>query len=214
MKQTVLEFDRLCQEYITALYQGETGFVSYEPGEKEAHAEKKIYLTYGEILYPSVNTIIEYLDIKEDDIFYDFGSGVGKVGLQFFLKSPVKKVSGIEFSVKRHLVAEKIYKQVQREFPELFLNNRSLKSIQGDFMQADIRDATIIYTCSTCFSEELLAELGALFDQCPNLRYIVSMKPLPVKLPLDTILEIECTWDKTKCHVYSLESERKDFTQE
>lgn len=209
MKEAVLEFDQLCQDYIGALYHNASGFISYEPGEKESHAEKQIFLTYGEILYPSVNTLIEHMDITEDDVFYDFGSGIGKVALQYFLKTPIKKAGGIEFSEKRNEVAIKVYEQVKEEFPELFLNNRQLTARQGNFLELDISDATIIYSCSTCFSEELLASMGELFNRCPKLRYIASLKPIPSNIPLDSTIEIDCTWDKTKCYFYSIYAENK-----
>ncbi len=198
------EYDQLCQDYITALYKGYSGFISYQPGEKEAHVEKKIYLTYGEILYASVNKIIEHIQVDENDVFYDLGSGIGKVALHFFLKTPIKKAWGIEASAKRNHMAEKIYTQVQAEFPELFANNRSLGCEVGNFLEINIQDATIIYSCSTCFSEELLADMGKVMDQCPKLKYIVSMKAIPNKLPLKEVLDIDCTWDKTKCHIYTL----------
>lgn len=198
-------FDKLSQDYITALYQGFSGFISYQPGEKEAGVKEKIYFTYGEILYPSVNRVIEYMQVTEEDVFYDLGSGIGKVPLHFFLKTPVKKAFGIEASIKRNDVAHKVYRQVQSEFPELFRENRILGSAEKNFLEVDIRDATIIYTCSTCFSEELLADIAAMLDQCPKLRCVVSLKELPLKvLAFDKIIEIECTWDKTKCYAYHL----------
>lgn len=199
------EYDRLCQDYITALYQGISGFISYQPGEKEAGEQKKVFLTYGEILYPSVNKFIDYIgDITENDVFYDLGSGIGKVGLQLFLKTPIKKACGIEYSQTRNQYAEKVYGQVHQEFPEMFENGRELKCFNGNFLEMDISDATIIYTCSTCFSEELLSDMGKAIDKCPNIRYIVSMKQIPSKLPLDRTLDIDCTWDKTKCYVYNV----------
>ncbi len=198
-----LEFDQICENYINALYQGTTGFISYKAGEKEANAKNNIYLTYGEILYPSVNTLIEHLEINNQDIFYDLGSGIGKVALQFLLKTPVKKAYGIEASDGRHQQAEKVYRTVRQEFPELFSGDRELKSSRGNFLEMDISDATIVYTCSTCFSDELLNSLSQVFDRCPNLKYILSMKELSSKIPLDRIIEVDCTWDKSKCHIYS-----------
>lgn len=200
----VLEFDKLCQDYINALYQGISGFISYQPGEKEANEKNNVFLTYGEILYPSVNKIIDYIgDIGPDDVFYDLGSGIGKVALQLFLKTPIKKACGVEASQTRNQYAEKVYEQVKKEFPDLYLGGRELSCKRTNFLEAGIHDATIIYTCSTCFSEDLLAEIGKLIDQCPNIRYVVSMKQIPSRVPYDTAMDIECTWDKTKCHVYS-----------
>ena len=69
--EAAIEFDQLCQDYMNAVYQGVSGFISYQPGEKEAGQEKKIFLTYGEILYPSVNKIIDCMNIDENDVFYD-----------------------------------------------------------------------------------------------------------------------------------------------
>jgi hypothetical protein len=199
-----LEFDQLCQDYMNALYQGVSGFVSYEPGEKETGEKSKVYLTYGEMLYPSVDALIECMAITENDVFYDLGSGVGKVGLQYFLKTPVKKVVGIEYSQKRHVMAEQVYNQVKQEFPDLFVGGRELHCIQGNMLTQDITDATIVYSCSTCFSEELLLNIGELLERCPNLRYIATNKVIPTKLPLVGLVDVECSWDKTKWHMYSV----------
>lgn len=199
----IIEFDKLSQDYINAVYEGVSGFISYQPGEKESNEGNKVFLTYGEILYPSVNKLIDYIgDVGPDDVFYDLGSGIGKVALQFFLKTPVKKAAGIEASKTRHDYAEKVYHQVKKEFPELYQGGRHLSTSNDNFLTADITDATIIYTCSTCFSEDLLADMGKVIDRCPNIRYVISMKQIPSKLPYDKALEIDCTWDKTKCHVY------------
>jgi len=203
MSEAALEYDKVCQDYLTGLYEGLSGFISYEPGEKEGGEKGKVFLTYGEILYPSVNKVIGYLDINENDVFYDLGSGIGKVPLQFFLKTPVKKAYGVEASKKRNDHAIRVYEHLKLEFPELFKTGRQLGCMESNFLEADITDATIIYTCSTCFNEELLADIGSIVDRCPNIKYVVSMKPIPSKLPFDTILEIECTWDKTKCYVYA-----------
>ena len=203
MNTEIQEFDKITEDYMTALYQGFSGFISYRPGEKEDKKKEKIYLTYGEILYPSVNAIIDYLDITDQDVFYDLGSGVGKVPLHFFLKTPVRKACGVEASKIRNDHAVNIYHQVQSKFPELFKVGRELKCLQKNFMEAGIEDATIVYTCSTCFSEELLTEIAELLDGCPHLKYVISLKELPMKvLPFDKTIEIECTWDKTKCYAY------------
>lgn len=209
--EQIFEFEQLCQKYLTALYQGVSGFISYQAGEKETGEKSKVFLTYGEILYPSVELIIHHIQSKigitKNDVLYDLGSGVGKVPLHFFLKTPVKKAMGIEASEKRHHLAEKVYHQVKQEFPELFEGGRQLESKTDNFLTADILDATIIYTCSTCFNEELLADMGLMMDKLPNLRCIVSLKALPLKMPLESVLEIECTWDKTKCYVYMIPTE-------
>lgn len=202
MRKLALDFDDFTETYISSLYREKTGFINYRPGEKEACVQEKVFLTYGEILPSYVDLMIKKLDIRETDVFYDLGSGVGKVGLHFFLKTPIKKAYGIEFFEQRHEIAKKIYQQVEQQSPELFLNGRVLGSIQENFLKMNLSDATIIYTCSTCFSEELLKDIGDLALQCQNLRYLISLKPIPSLLLLVEVLEIECTWGWSNCYIY------------
>ena len=193
-----------CLDYIDALYQGISGFVAYQPGEKEENKKHKIFLTYGEISYSSMDVIIKNLSIQKNDVFYDLGSGIGKIPLYFYLKTPVKKASGIEASVERQYYADNVYQAVKQKFPKLFNEERELYTLQGNFLKADISDASIVYSCSTCFDEELLTEMGKILDNCPNLRYVISMKPIPLlSLILTEVLEVECTWDKVECLLYT-----------
>lgn len=204
------EFDELSEAYISLLYQGASGFITYQPGEREEAEKHKVFLTYGEILYPSLNKVIDYMDINENDIFYDFGSGVGKVVLQMFLNTPVKKAVGIEANKERNDGAVKIYSQIKKEFTELF-ENREMDCINKNFLEVDTKDATIIYTCSTLFEPELLADIGNIVDSCPNIKYLVSIPSVkfdfahvPCKtLLVENIMDIDCTWDKTVCYIYT-----------
>lgn len=208
--EAALEYDQLCQDYITELYRKVSGFISYQPGEKETAQLDKVFLTYGEILYPSFNKIIDCMDINENDVFYDLGSGVGKSALQFFLKTPVKKVVAIEANKKRIEPGQKIYEQVKKEFPEIFYNGRTLDCVESNFLNIDISDATIIYICSTCFDKELLADIGKIVDKCPNIKYLVSIPSvtyhyasIPCKLPVEKVVDIECSWGHTKFYLYT-----------
>jgi hypothetical protein len=210
MKEVVSEFNDLCQAYITELYRDVSGFISYQPGEKENAQLEKVFLTYGEILFPSFNEIIKCMDISENDVFYDLGSGAGKSALQFFLKTPVKKVIGIEANEKRSASSLKVYKQVKREFPELFEGGRILKCLPSNFLDVDISDATIIYTCSTCFNTDLLADIGKIVDKCPNIKYLITIPSvtydyagISCKLPIEKVVDIECSWGHTKFYFYT-----------
>ena len=166
------DFDKLSEDYISLSYQGTSGFISYQPGEKEEAAKDKVFLTYGEILYPSLNKIINYMDINENDVFYDFGSGVGKVALQMLLNTPVRKAVGIEANRKRNDVAVKVYSQIKKEFKEL-LQDRELDCLNKNFLEVDVSDANIIYTCSTLFEPILLNDIANIIDHCPNIKYLI-----------------------------------------
>lgn len=193
--------DRHCEDYINSLYQDVTGFSIYETGEVEALAERKIFPLYGEILYYSMNKLIAEMQIEANDVFYDLGSGVGKIPLQVFLKTTVQKSCGIEALTKRHACALQVYEHVKKDFPEIFINERSLQAICANFLEVDIFDATILYLA--CFESELLLEIGKRADQCKNLKYFISLRPIPNKLPLKTTIEVDCSFGPASAYIYA-----------
>ena len=210
-KISKLDYDKLAEEYISMVYQGTSGFISYYHGQREEAEKEKVYLTYGEILYPSLNKVLDYLDINENDVFYDFGSGVGKVALQVMLTTPIKKAIGIEANKKRNDVAVKVYSNVKKEFKELF-ENRQMECMNKNFLTVDVSDATIIYACSTLFEPILLKDIGDIVDKCPNIKYLISIPSVKYdyahipckKLLVEDIMDIDCTWDKTVAYIYTL----------
>jgi precorrin-6B methylase 2 len=211
IETTPMSYHQVCESYIAELYTGLSGFISYQPGEKETAQLEKVFLTYGEILFPSFNKILERIEISEDDVFYDLGSGAGKSALQFFLTAPAKKTVAIEANQKRFDVSMKIYKQVKRELPEVFEDGKTLEYLHSNFLDVDISDATIIYICSTCFNTELLADIGKIIDKCPNIKYVVSIPSvtydyasIPCKLPIEEVVDIECSWGHTKFYLYTV----------
>lgn len=59
---------------------------------------------YGEIGYDSVEEIIKTFQdyFNENTVFYDLGSGLGKLVIHIGLRCNVKKSCGIEYSVERY----------------------------------------------------------------------------------------------------------------
>jgi precorrin-6B methylase 2 len=202
----------LFSRYMDAIYEDLSGYITYEDGEKDNAAKENIFLTYGEIKVESVNKILQVLSLKQEDVFYDFGSGVGKVALQAFMQQSIKKAHGIEASEKRHQSAQTALASVKKDLPEMFVSGRTLDYTCGNFLTADVSDATVIFICATCFSEDLMLAIGERLNKhAPTLRFIASLKPIPnSKLPLIGKMDILCTWDKSACYVYG-EGDINDF---
>lgn len=178
------------------LYNNDSPYVYLQPKDKEKYAKKNICLTYGEILPESVDILINHIDISKDDVFYDLGSGTGKVPLQFFLKTPIQKSYGIEAYLPRHNMAENVYNTMKQTYPQLF-NNKQLKSIHNNILYHFIDDATIIFTDSLCFSEELINQLSKKLNNVPNLKYIFSLKKLYLtNFNLQKTIQLKCSWSK------------------
>jgi SAM-dependent methyltransferase len=150
---------------------------------------------YGEILYESCAVLIDALRLTEDDVFYDLGSGLGKFITQVYLTSPVKKAWGIEFSENRFARAQKATKNLAKIEAKSFAFENDMRKVFGkealtksknkkfgftnaDMLKADLSDATVIFTCSTCFPPEFMQKLTDKLAQNDGLR-ILTLVQLP-----------------------------------
>ncbi|CAD7965684.1 unnamed protein product [Amoebophrya sp. A120] len=86
-----------------------------------------------------------------------------------------------------------------------------IQLIQNDFAHIDLTNATLIYSCSTCFSENLLAQIctniGDLGTGKSNLRVFASLKSLDTvpacmaKLEEEAVMALPMTWTQ-EANVY------------
>ncbi len=191
------------------IYKEITGFNIAET-ERKMVTDKGGSPVYGEIKYDSLQTIFNDLNIKSSDVFYDLGSGVGKVIIQAYLNFPFKKVVGIELSPTRHNNALKAREELVKR--NLINPNRKIEFIQGDIAELNLCDATVIYMCSTCYPVELMKKIA---EKCSNLKkgmHVISLKSLPDYQDYGFILEKEyslpMTWSEgSPVYVYKLDPE-------
>jgi SAM-dependent methyltransferase len=111
-------------------------------------------LGYGEINKSGVNTIFNYIkkniDINSDDVFYDIGSGNGKLSIHLSLISNFI-IKGVEIDKYRHLYSLEIMKNIGKIDNLIFIND--------DVTNLDISDAKIVFMNDTLFSKELISEI-------------------------------------------------------
>ncbi len=175
---------------------------------------------YGEIPPDSLQIVMEYVrKPTKDDVFYDLGCGVGGAVLWVYLNFPVKKSAGIELCSSRFNDAHIALKRFKNK--NLLESGRTLEILFGDMLQADLHDATIIYSCSTCFPDELMDELmEKLATLKPGLIFI-TLKELPanyknfgfkaiVDSTTDKKLILPMTWSEgSPVYIYILEGVTK-----
>lgn len=189
------------------LYKNISGF-NIDDSERKLVTDKGGSPVYGEIKYDSLQTVLNDLNIKSTDVFYDLGSGVGKATIQAYLNFPFKKAVGVELSPTRSNNAEKIKKQLEAK--GLIKKNRKLEFHQGDIGEYNINDATVIYMCSTCYPTELMNKLAQNFSKLKPGLIVISLKSIPEyeKFGLKLVKEysLPMTWSEgSPVHVYKLE---------
>lgn len=157
---------------------------------------------YGEITLASMDKILKKFNLKEDDNFYDLGSGVGKFIIYASVNSNLKKAIGIELSSSRHDEANIALKRALEFFPQI---KNKCKFLNQDILTATIQKPAVIYTCSTAFSNKFMKELIAKLALIKNSFYLVSLQELPKNsvFVLDEIMKLDMTWvRKTPVHIY------------
>ena len=166
--------------------------------------------TYGEIRPAALARLLDDLDLGPKDVLYDLGSGIGKVVVQAAMSVRVRRIVGVELVASRHAIAERILARARDR--ELLLTRRAEVHC-ADFMRADLSDATVVYTCSTAFSDAFMRAVARRLARVgrPGL-VLVTTQDLdpPGRFSLARVLELDMSWRRrAHVHVYELQSPKR-----
>lgn len=167
--------------------------------------------TYGEINFEGVQALQRELNVTGTDVFYDLGSGLGRMVFQVGLDWGVAKCVGIELSETRHNRAVRAFHQlklVDSGFGDCIeLRNENL-------LTTDMSDATVAYLACTCWDADFMEQVLQKLHLVKALRWVVSTEPLkeafglePTWCPLSKCVELPMSWDSEwpvyiyECHV-------------
>lgn len=203
-----VSLDTLCQHYIEQHYLNPPKDILRYPVIHSNPYSKASY-AYGQIYYQSLKKIYSQLSINIDDVIVELGSGIGKTVLQLLLRTPAKKVIGIEIDQQKYQFAKNKQTQIEKELAE-YLDGaqKQLEFIYGDFIEQSLSEATVIFTDSTCFSNAIVELLRVKLPTLEHLHSIVSLKHIPALVGFHCIkrLSVECSWGTGRCFIY----QRKD----
>lgn len=194
----------LTSEKLNELYQGLNMPIIFD----NKYDAKYVTNIYGEMTYWGVQKLLEILQLNSEDVFYDLGSGLGKIVIQISCNTPIKKIYGIEFYPERSNIAEKALKKLYKMYPELLNNNKIISfQIQNIKDIHYLNDATVIFMCSTCYPSELVNIIYEKIKNNRNLRYFIIhdvYNKLKTLLPYQAVVILPCSWSKNvKWYIYS-----------
>ena len=192
---------------IQQLYREAHGYDDDPRGEARVAATGSS-ATYGEIMPTATAQLLEHLDLHADDSFYDLGSGVGKVVLQVAMTVPVARCVGIELMGRRYRIARRMRDELAARG---LLRARECHFRHSDFMRARMKDATVVYSCSTAFSSEFMERLAARLAQLTTgLRWVTTQDVDDnAWFRLQDVLRLDMSWRRrSKVYVYRLERPR------
>lgn len=190
--------------YLDKVYEGISGFniAMQDRTLIEQHGGNP---TYGEITYDAVKTLIDDLQLDSNDVFYDLGCGVGKMVMQIYLESPVKKSIGIELSQTRIDNAQKARQRLVGDGK--LQHGRALNFRHGDILKSNISDATVLFMCATCFSEDFMRKATEKFAKLRPGLLVVTLKHLAPhpRFKLIKTHTLPMTWSSSSfVYVYEL----------
>lgn len=121
---------------------------------------------YGETGYVSFKLLMDTYDsyFNDNTVFYDLGSGLGKLVFHVGMMSNAKKSCGIEYSKERYNVSIDNLNKYPKE---------NISFINDSFLNVDLSDATVIYTDNTLFPTNID---NAIYDKIPKDCIVFSRK--------------------------------------
>lgn len=198
------KIDKLLNAYVDSIYQQSKGFQSYSSEEKNNYMAKDICYVYGELLYASTLKLINKLNLNSSDTLLDLGSGLGKFTVQVFMASHVGHIVGIEATKPLFEQSQVMVEKIKSDVPFFWEPNRTLKLIYGNFLQHDWSPASAVYSCSTCFTRQLIGKIGDKINQTASIKNALSLRPIHTleRLKLHQVFRVECSWDSALCYWY------------
>lgn len=165
--------------------------------------------TYGEIMPAALDHLIDALEPEPEDVFFDLGSGLGKVILQVAMTVQVEQCIGIELVESRHREA---MAALARARAAGYLRTEDVRFRKADILRARLTGATILYTCSTAFPEGFMMRVAERVANLAEGVRLVTLQELDDNpwFEREELLRLDMSWRRrSKVHVYRLTRSRR-----
>jgi len=175
-------------------------------------------LQYGEITYGGMEPLYGCLNLGKSDVFYDLGSGVGKLVLYVALRGDVARAVGLEVGERRHALADAACKRLaddllsqknggEHAFPQLEAECSGFSVACADISKERYQDASVVVLANLCLDQGVQNRTVNNLLKCPALRRLVSVAPLSPNIRLKNVgvVKVSCTWARVSAwHVYDV----------
>jgi len=139
---------------------------------------------YGEIDFDGFYKILQFIQPKPDEIFYDLGTGLGKPLAVAALLYPFKKCVGIELFSDLTDPAQAIMQTLIQTHQNALPNpNIEIKIVQQDFLSSDFSEADLVFINATCYINETLQQITQQLEKQLHLGAKVIITTQKPELP-------------------------------
>ncbi|KAI0989522.1 hypothetical protein GJ496_002538 [Pomphorhynchus laevis] len=177
--------------------------------------------TYGELDFDAGHALFQCMNLSNNDIFLDLGSGIGNVVLQAALTFHCRKSYGIELSAYRANCAREMLNHFQVVMKWLGRKHGDIELIEGNFLDPKyteiIQSSNRIFINNLAFDAQINNDITVRLQQLPVNTVYISSVPLVQKRTRnriiinelqDTMVKVEMieslpvSWTKTKINFY------------
>ena len=162
-------------------------------------------LVYGEVEFASFLNILKFFPKSKGGVFYDLGSGAGRAIFTVRFTLDFDRCIGIELLPNLHKLAVDVTKVYDQKFRHK-LASRSVEFYCEDVLKYDWSDGTVIFACSTCFTDDLINAIGEQAKDLHQGAYLITLKKFADIDPdaFDIIQEAACpmSWGDADVFVY------------
>lgn len=162
-------------------------------------------VNYGEVPNSTWSEVLNRLQLKTDDVFYDLGSGRGALAMFTHVACKLRKSVGIELSRERHTMAIRALQSLRSASPAACAG---LYFLNEDIRHADFRDATCVFLMNQDMPHRLVGAVWAKLLELGQPLTVVTLhapRDLPRLPERETISGLPQTWNQsTDFHIYRL----------
>lgn len=134
---------------------------------------------YGELSRESVEVLLETLGFTKTptDVFFDLGSGVGKIVTHAAVVGAATKAVGVELNTGRHRAAVFQLEAVAKDVPSVA---DRVTLLNADMLEVDLTAATALYLNHACFPADVRSQITKkILDTAHNVQVIIAAPTMP-----------------------------------
>jgi len=171
-------------------------------------------LLTGEVTYDGMENLYAALKLRPDDVFYDLGSGTGKLVLYVALRAQVAKSVGLEIGERRHELASmagvrlaEMPADANSKLPSLEQPRSEFEVVQADICRYPYHDVSVVVFTNVCMDMQVQSRTLDQLLKCQKFRRLACTSPMmPHKrLKLVKTVAVACSWAKiSSWHIYDV----------
>ncbi len=169
-------------------------------------------IMYGELPFGTWKEILKVADPKKDGVFFDLGSGTGRIVLLSHLLTDFKKSVGVEMLPGLHQKACEVRDAFEKNIKPQILNHvegREFQLINENIFNLDLSEADFLFMNHPFKDKELFEKLEEKFRQelKPQTKIVTTIRAL--KHPIFKSLgsrKYQFSWGDSTAFFYEMKS--------